>query len=152
MSDPFEIPAPAFDPVAFANGLLAVADKQRESMAERHKSNVEMVWNRTDEGWDMDRAQSVLDALGPRGPAVFAASFLIGAVAAIGKISKTDPTVFAKAQQSMMELLTPYIQAGLIDEADIASPVAYTIDETGTIKVNEGQEYPGARQEEEVPA
>jgi len=152
MSDPFQRPPkPDFDAEAFAYGLLAYGAQQRDQLAAMADSAIEMLWHRSEEGWTIERAQAVLDVLGPRGQAVFAASFLLKAIATVGQISKTDPAVFASSAEAMQGVLAPYIQSGLITMEEISAPVKYTVDETGTIKVVEGQEYPGPKQQEEAP-
>lgn len=152
MTDPFQVDDPDFNAASFAEGLLKFASQQRDQLAKSHKRSREMLWHRIEDGWDADRVQAVLDALGPRGPVMFQATFLLGALAEIGRVSKSKPEIFGEAAAALQAALAPYIASGDIDAADLAAPMTYTVDETGTIKLDAGQEYPGSPDDEEETA
>lgn len=148
MSDPFAVPEPGFDAAKFAEGLLKFASQQRDQLGNSYNKSREMLWHRSEEEWNVERVQAVLDELGPRGPAMFAATFLLGSLAEIGRVSKTKPEIFNDAMAAMQAALQPYIDSGDIDIDDLSAPLSYTVDATGTIKLDPSQEYPGPVVEE----
>ncbi|RMG99326.1 MAG: hypothetical protein D6706_05630, partial [Chloroflexi bacterium] len=128
MSDPFQ-PVEQFDAIAFANALLKHAQQRREQYKTNSEADKAMLWNREPDqfgDWTVERVQQVLDALGPRGPLLFAGSFLQVFVNVVGELSKQDPNVLIQAQQHCMQFLKPFIDSGQVDVSAISAPLSYT--------------------------
>ena len=146
MSDPFDVPS-TFDANAFANSLRREAATQRQHLENEYRKNVASLWHRHEDEhgpWTLERVQQVLDALGPAGSAVFAASGLIGYVAAVGTVSKTDPSVFVAAATALQGVLTPYFADGTISVEDFASPVQTSVNADGSVTIDPSEtDYPG---------